>query len=343
MRTLLTLLLVTQVGCTLSSIDLAGRPCPCAVDLGYVCDDAANRCVLDDNACEPVVSASSFRARWATSDAILWKWQPAGEPADFIRYEVQIWDTADPENVRTVGPDENAELSGYYLGRTGMPDVVTQTVIHGLEPGTTYGARLIIVDPTLCEFRSDVAAISTIAEPPAEVVIFRDSDPRQMTPPALVAVDDGAGGRVLEYRNEDDRQCDGPDNVDVCSQNLTLRRIETSLSPITPAQFESAFLEIRVSYDGTTPSYYSRIWIGFNSDCDVGPPQYGFTPFTLGSGAVTLQVPLRALVLGDGTALNYEAATADPLCRVNLGGQFARFTSTGERSRIRIGEVRVRY
>jgi hypothetical protein len=337
-RSLLLLVLSFDLwACSLEPLDLTDKPCPCAE--GYLCDDVANRCVATDApSCEPMVTATGFAASWATSNTIRWQWEPVGDPADFVRYEISLVEVGSDGGARTVGSDQNPELRGFFIPRTvADDDVLTSTLVGDLEPMTTYAAYLLITDTSLCEFRSEQAAISTLAELPEEAVIFRGAALGRLRPDSLAVTDS-----AVTYVPDDDTDC--ADAGEVCSQNLQLWDLDLDLSDMTEGQFANAFMELTVEYDGATPSYFSRVWLTFDDRSLL----YRHEPFTLAAtqGRHVVQVPLSDLRL-DGEALTHAildtAAMGTPLSSANLGGQWTRSTEAGDPSAIRIHEMLIRY
>jgi len=337
-------------GCSLDPVDLSDKQCPCAP--GFQCDEASHRCVSSGGSdCTPAVVADGFRASWAAANVIRWEWEPMGTRERFVRYEVHVAER--PEDLGTdraivFGPEENPELGGYVLQRTGgADDVVTHTMTHGHAAATTFAARLVVIDTSLCEFRSEVAAIATSLAPPEEIVLFRDSDPAGTAlPPAFLPVDDagGGGGRHLEHRPDEDPECI-MSGEGVCSQNLRWQNMGVDLSDVSEGEFaNTAFLEVSIANDGSVSSFFSRAWLSF-ADCAIN---YRLEPFTIANTPEyrVMQIPLR--VLADG-AVTLTRDDLDPttggsaLCGFNLGGQWARTTAGGDAARVRIDEVRIRY
>lgn len=329
-------LLPSLVGCGFKSVDLSGKECPCAP--GFECDDATGLCVSSTGNCEPLVTATSFRARWSTANVVWWDWEPLGNRDDFVRYELHVAER--PEDLGTdraivFGPDDNPELGGFVLQRTrGADDIVTSTMTHDLEPNRTYAARLVAIDSAFCEFQSEVAAVSTTLDPPAEIVIFRDDITGSPFPRTISAVDG-----TLEHVPDMDVECVMSGDT-VCSQNLRLISLGLGLSHISPGEFaNTAFVEVSVSTDAAVHSFFSRVWLGF----DAGGT-FQIEPFTIRANgeARVMQFPLTELA-NAGTLLEHAVATSSPLEQFNLGGQWARRTPDDQPARVRLDEIRIRY
>lgn len=336
-------LALSAAGCGIEPVDFGDKRCPCAS--GWSCDDAADRC------CQPDVVVDDFRASWRTANTIRWQWVPRGDRARFVRYEVHL--ATRPADLGTdaavvFGPDDNPELGGFVLQRTGgADDLVTHTTTGGLEPSTAYVAQLVVVDAGSCPFRSDVAAASTSLDPPEEIVIFRDDPPPgSAMPPAFLPVADATGGgRHLEHRPDEDPECI-MSGEGVCSQNLRYRDMGLDLSDISQGELaNTAFFEVSVASDAAVPSFFSRVWLSFDDCTHI----YRIEPFTIPADGEfrVLQYPLQELRDERGVALTREvldsSAGGSLLCEFCVGGIWGRRTTGGAPARVRVDEVRVRY
>ena len=308
------------LGCTVAPVDLSEKRCPCAEPL--VCDESANRCVAAEG-CDAAVRVEDFRAEWAAAHVIRWQWSPVGERADLVRYEIEVAD--DPADLgtsaaRIIGPDENPELGGFVLPRTGgADDVVDFTLTYDHEAGTTYVARLLVTDTTFCTFRSEMAAISTTLDPPEEIVLYDGPrpDPGFPFPGDLQIVNEG-GAMVTEHVPSRDTECiDSGEGV--CSQNIRWSGLAVGAMDISEGELANlALLEIDLDNATDTPSFFSRVWLQLG---EAGI--FRLEPFTIAQGRRTIQVPLR--VLDDaGRALSYADLQAQPIGEVNVGGQWSR-------------------
>ncbi|MBL8950008.1 MAG: hypothetical protein JNK82_04470 [Myxococcaceae bacterium] len=342
MKHLLPSLCMLSAAC-LTPVDLSAKRCPCAP--GFICDLSRDRCV--DTACTPAVSFSDFRAEWSTSNAIRYHWQPGPGREAFVRYELRVAETADAletSTARVYGPDQNPELGGYVLQRTGgTDDLVDGTTARGLTPQKSWAAQLYAFDNALCVFRSPVVAASTLLDLPDEIVVFRDTpitgQPRPANYRDVPATP--AAGRVMEWVAVEDPFCQGTTDQ-LCPANLKLSELAADLSRLGPGVFATAFYELKISNGSTAPYFYSRMWLGVQgpAGCEV----FRFEPFTLAPGEAwqTLQVPLSAL-RGDSALLTSARLTGVTLCEANVGASFTRTSADGGQARVRVDDVRIRY
>ncbi len=346
MRIVVTLVVVALAGaCSLEPIDVSDKSCPCAP--GFVCDEALDRCravaVMDGGMdCEPLVTATDFQASWATSNVIRWRWSPSGTATDLLRYEIHVATSPDElgtPSAQVFGPDDNAELGGYVLPRTGGPDdVVDATMTFGLDPMTDYVGQLVAVDTSLCEFRSAPAAISTTLFPPESLLLFGDTPTPGGPFPGTIRVVEEGSERYLEHVPDDDAECI-MSGEGVCSQNLRWTGIGLDASDVSEGEFVNlAYLEAVVENDSDVSSFYSRLWL------TVSERIYRLEPFTYRAGADrrTYQVPLRVLD-SDGTRLSHAELSTNPIDEVNVGGQWSRTGAGGGQGRVRIHSLTIRY
>ena len=334
-------LLLLAAGC-LTPIDTADKRCPCAP--GFFCDLARDRCV--DEACTPAVRADDFRAEWATSNAIHFRWTPVGDRSRFVRYELHVAQTVEalstPE-ARAYGSAENPELSFFSLPRTGgTEDLVDATTAWGLAAQASFVAQLLVFDTGLCASRTPAVARSTKLDLPDEVVLFRDAAPPGFYLPSSFrdVPDDTGPGRHLEWVPDLDPIC-APSPNRVCGDNLRRSGMSIDLSFISAGAFADSFLELKVANGGTAPAFYARTWLSFRGCSDV----YRLEPFAIAVSADyrTLQVPLTALENGAGPLAFGNLTDGGPLCEFNVGGQFTRTAADGGSTRVRVDDVRIRY
>ena len=255
--------LLIVAGCSVAPVDLTEKECPCAEP--FVCDEAANRCVAADG-CASTVTAEGFTAEWATAHVIRWAWTPVGERSDFLRYEIEVAD--DPSDLgtsaaRIIGPDENPELGGFVLPRTGgADDIVDFTLTYEHDAGTTYVARLLVTDTSFCTFRSEMAAINTTLDPPEEIVLYDGPRPDPGFPlPGDLRIIDEDGAMITEHTPSRDTQCI-ESGEGVCSQNIRWSGMAIAASDISEGELANlALLEVDLDNATDTPSFFSRVWI----------------------------------------------------------------------------------
>lgn len=342
MRRLLPLLLL---GACISPIELSEKRCPCAP--GFVCDLARDRCV--DTACSGAVSPADFRAEWATSNTIRFRWTPSGDRTQLVRYELRVAETAEllaTTRARVYGPRDNPELGSFTLPFTNdVDDLVDHTVAWGLEPQQSYVGQLWAFDSSLCVFRTPAVAKSTRPGLPNEVMLFRDAQPAGSSylPSSFGdAPDDTGPGRHLEWVPDRDPLC-ASNSEGVCGENLRLRDLGVSLAGIPPGGFVDAVLEFRIANEGTILGSYGRTWLALRGCSEV----FRLEPMAIAPSAEyrTVQVPLGALSNGTRPLArgDLQADGGSTVCEFNVGGRFSRTAADGGSTRIRIDDVRVRY
>lgn len=341
---LVLLLAALPAACTIAPVDFTDKDCPCGE--GFAC--VAERCVVSaEPSCEAMLQPTDFRVLFTTPRSIVWAWTPSGEPTGLLRYEIEVVDSENPDEViAVVGPEEDPALGFYFLPRTqGAEDLVTAATIEELSPMTTYSARLAVMDTSLCTFRSPFSAGTTISESPESITIFDDdSRPVGLTPGSFAGTDSPGGGRHLSWQGARDAECIGLGN-DICTQNLQILPMSSDLRVITPGPFaNTAYLELELSYDGDTPSYYSSLRIIVTQDGSTMRTFY-VAPFTIASTSWrTIQVPLRVFA-DEGEHLTPELieAAGGYVYSIAVGGQWDTTTESGGPSTVEIDNVRIRY
>jgi len=338
LRPLLPLVLTACV----TPIDLAEKRCPCAP--GWLCAPLIDRCV--ESPC--AVAPAAFRAEWATTNTIRYRWSPAGDRSKFVRYELHLAASAAQIGTsaeQVFGPAQNEELGSFALPFTsGTNDLVEATHATGLMPQTSYAAQLWVYDSALCVAKSDAIAITTKPDLPNEVVIYRDAPPAGAgyAPPSFRDVADQTGpGRHLEWMPSQDPTCVEA----VCGNNLKVRSFAVSLAHLRAGGFANAMLELRISNDGTSFATFARTWLVFGPGCSE---IFRLEPMTIPRSIAytTLQVPLTGLRNDALRPLAYEDVGGDgghPACEFNVGGRFTRASADGGMTRVRVDDVRVRY
>ncbi len=315
------LLSLVLSGCVIEPLELSDKECPCAE--GYVCDASTNRCMTTATQdCKATVEG--FRPVWSTANVIRWEWTPVGDPASFVRYELEIAETREQlgtDEARVIGAEENPELGAYRLPRTGSSqDVVTGTHSYDHDPNTSYVARLLVTDTSSCVFRSELGTKSTLLRPIDPFVLYSGPrpEPGSVVPTSVSVVEDGAGGFASEYRPGTDPACI-EDGRGVCSENIEWRRLGVDVSALTEGQFTTTgSLEVVMTNATDAPSFYARVWLR------VDDVLYRYEPITIPPTRRRLQVPLRELRDDAGVPLSHEQLQTAPVDGVNLGGQWSR-------------------
>lgn len=300
----------------------------------------------DIEPCMPLMSVEGFQADWAASASIRWEWEPGGLEENFLAYELVIGESIeDVENregtARVFTALNNPELGTFLLPRTDSAgDLVRGTITDGLTPSTSYIAQLVVIDTSLCEFKSPVSARATHVDPPEEIVIFRDSVPHgsyALPSNFLPAEDDDGSGYHLLYLPADDPEC-SPSST-ICGNNLRYQDLNIDLSRISAGAFAStALFEFELSVDSESSSFWSEAGLAFESCAG----RYTLNPWTMPprtDGAI-VQFPLRVLmrwVDDDDVPLDHGVLTSGPLCGFRIFGQWNRDAT------VRIDEIRIRY
>ncbi len=313
-----------------------------------ICDELVDRCVT----CLPEFRAEDFRGAWATPNVIRWEWTPTGDPSSFLRYELELAPTPDQlgtDAARIIDGTENPELGVYELARTENPgDVVVASHSYEHTPGTTYAGRLLVTDRNLCTFRSEFDVITTAIEPTERIVLYDGPrpDPGNEVPLGELVIVDTADGPVSEHVPSRDPECVSSGET-ICSQNIGWRDLDVSASRISAGSFANpvsgAFLEMELTNDTDTPTYYARIRLRLGS----ASTYHSFAPITVPNGTRPRvhQLPLR--VLSDGSPLTHQDLQDELITAVGAGGQWSR-CAPGESppcfgGRVLMGRTSIRY
>ena len=349
-RTFLFLLVASAASSCLTPIDTTMKQCPCAP--GFVCDSSQNRCITE--ACTAGVRAEDFRAEWATSNAIRFRWTPTGDRTQLVRYELRVAASLDElgtGSARVYATAENPELGGFALPRTGVTeDLVDGTTAWGLTPQRSYVAQLLVFDTSLCVFRTPTVGRATTFDLPDKVVLFEDVRASNYLPSSIrdvPDVGDGGPGRHLEWTPNLDPECIATPHTS-CGNFLRLRDLSTDLEPVTGGSFTTAFVELKVANESTVPHFYAHLRLMLVDDAGGCGEVYSFVPFAMpATGSYyRVQVPLSAFK-GQGRYLT--ADDLDParggtrLCEFGLHHFMSRLAADGGWARVLIDDVRVRY
>jgi hypothetical protein len=263
--------------CTISDLDLAGRPCPC-LD-GWVCDPGTQTCrtLASD---EGAVDVVSFKADWSTPNAIRWSWEVSGSEADFHAYELVLGESHEEvaQRTRVFTGDENPELDRFTLPRTDGEDPVISTITRGLVPDTEYFAQLLVFDTAnKMSSSANVAQKRTALAPIDSIEIMADQAPPTLgwVQPMCLTLDDQAfaGSQAYGYAHRCDRvwndvvqeymvqaTCNAPQEPQPeCWENLFLEGMAMPIdaSRFTAGAYEAAYLEFVLRIDDSHHAWWA--------------------------------------------------------------------------------------
>lgn len=206
--------------CTVGSVDLTGKACPCVA--GWSCDLDTNTCRRPSDPSSGTAGPSTsgpelptgsssvatvgadasagdetigvpgafdvieFSADWSTPNAIHWTWAVEGEAEDHHAWQVRVAtsvEALDAGEGLVFDGDVNPELDRFSLRNTSGEEPVTGTITDGLTEDTGYFARLWVLDTAGGTSSSpNVAVRSTGMSPTGGEAIFSDAYP---FPPGL--------------------------------------------------------------------------------------------------------------------------------------------------------------
>lgn len=309
--------------------------------------------------CTPRVRVADLHAAWSTPNHIRWEWSVELGTTDTLQ-EFRLEHAgsaaaleAGGAEVRVITRDDNPELGFLELPGTTGEDPVRATVIDALTPDTDYAARLIAIDDFGCVHATAIATERTPPPPVGDIVVFADAVAGYVLPDRLALVEDPsrahAGTAYLEYRPQEDPECDGV--TPVCWQNLRLQGMAIPLD-LGTAYEKTAYVELALAADTANTPYWANAWLRFGTvcdacvaDCPAAPCSAEQCPACSGyyqawtvrpsSDYRVLQWPLRAFLRGDAPIPAAEST----------GGLFgfAIGAAWDPSAVIRIDEIHVRY
>jgi hypothetical protein len=220
--------------------------------------------------------------------------------------------------------------------------VVRASVTYGLDPDTSWYARLVAVDRFGCAFESAIVPATTLPEPlpGREVVLFEDAapDPGQLL----------ASSGTFAWRES----CDGDPCLECVSGDSSTDNLRlfvdldgAAFGAMSPGQFEGqAFLEFRVWLEDPSSSFWTSIWVESPAGIFRFEP---YSPIRTPAAAaqtsyLTVQLPLRELLHdADGAPMTHQQLTEGP----PSGGlvQFSFGTIVPEGTRVWLDDIRVRW
>ena len=321
--------------CVLDPIDYTGKACPCPD--GWRCQ--AEVCVSSaGSSCTPRIVPTGFRVAWATPNSLRWSWDSAGNIDDFSAYRLVIGPSkqsvATGSGATVFTAEQNPELGMFNVLHTTVVDPVTATITDGLEPATTYHAKLVAVDSAGCEHASDVLTGKTSVGPSSTVPLFDGTEPLDADLiPAAGSFDPACppGGPCLSFPND----CGEALCYQIMRLGVHLPASALS-SSMTAGDFGSlAYLEMRVASDSTALGSWSEFRL------QMGEEFYSVGAQTIrADGAYrTYQIPLRAFRHDTATAeaLTYEVVSTAGLDEFGAGSEWS------DLSQVWLGEAYVRW
>jgi hypothetical protein len=308
--------------------------------------------------CTPRAQVSGLHAAWSTPNQIRWAWDvDLGSTDTLQEFRLELASSeaallAGGDDVRVVTRAENPELGFLELPGTMGADPVRATVVDALEPDTDYAARLLAIDDFGCTHATAVALEHTPPPPVGDITVFADTLPGYVLPDNLRLLDDPTraygGSAFLEYRPQDDPECEGV--TPVCWQNLRIQGMAIPLA-LGNAYDKTAYVELALAADTANTPYWANAWLRFHAvcsacvDCASEPCTAEQCPTCSGyydawtvrpsSGYRVLQWPLRAFLRGDAPIPAVESDAG-------LFG-FALGAAWDPGAIIRIDEIHVRY
>jgi|GEM_PF-1330223 len=291
----------------------------------------------------------SFSADWSTPESIHWTWDVAGDEADFRGWV--LWLATDEaalesgDGVLVFDGETNPELDRFTLKNTKGVDRVVASLTRGLEPGTDYYAKLVVLDTAGGRSESpNVAVRSTTDAPTEDIVLF---DEEQLSggayplPTCFGFSDEEPYAGSSHYQLDllchvgemgmPEQTCDTPDpRVVECWENLRLQEFSVPLTGLSGGDLADAFLEFHISVDPGEAVDGHGWWS--SAGVQIGGQGFGFWPLTIPATREyeRFQIPLSVL----GVTLDDLASPAD---RVYAGSVWQ------NGSTLRFDEARIRW
>jgi hypothetical protein len=225
--------------------------------------------------CTPRAQVSGLHAAWSTPNFIRWAWSvDVGETDTLQEFRLELASTEDAllagDDVRVVTRMDNPELGFLELPGTMGADPVIATVVDALAPDTDYAARLLAIDDFGCTHASAVAFERTPPPSVGDITIFADTLPGYVLPEQLLVIEDPtrayAGSAFLEYRPQDDPECQGV--TPVCWQNLRIQDMAIPLA-LGSAYEKSAYVELALAADTANTPYWASSWLRYGAVCSA--------------------------------------------------------------------------
>lgn len=251
--------------------NLDGKRCPC-ID-GYVCKKTTNTCVARDPG---LIQTFDFQAAWATANQVMWKWSVQGKAEDLVRYEILIAKSKSEldagQGVR-FGPEQNPELGRFTLPHTEAANDVVSTLTDGLEPSTSYVARLFAVDRTGYAAPSDAAFVTTGIAATVDVPLFTDTQPIWVGPNCVQTTSEaplGDAGQHLQYEVScaagGVNQCDA--SVAPSCWSAPVFGFTADFTGLDEGNFVYAFVEFALAIESPNGIYWGGV--SFGDDTEAG-------------------------------------------------------------------------
>lgn len=339
---------IGMTACTVDDIDLSGRSCPC-LD-GWTCDEASNRCIpstIGSNA--GAIDVASFKADWATPNAIRWSWELVGDEEDFSAFQLALGTSPEEVAARNnpITGAINPELDRFKLPRTGGDDPVKGTIVYDLVPDTPYFAQLIVIDTANRTSSSlNIAQKRTALPPIQEIVIMADAPPPTLgwAAPNCLALDGEkyAGSAAYGYVNhclpttpDPTATCETPATVaPLCWENLVLEgmKLPVTQSSFPSGAFDEAYVEFALRIDD---SEHRHAWWSAMGLRAIGQDEFHFiNPITFRADGAYRVYQLKF----DAIGIRYE-----DIIRVGGLESFMVGSAWGNGATVHFDEVRIRW
>lgn len=302
-----------------------------------MCKQSTNTCVARNPG---LIQVFDFQAAWATPEQVMWKWSVAGIAEDLVRYELLIAKSQSEldrgEGIR-FGPDQNPELGRFTLPNTEGANEVESTLTDGLEPSTSYVARLLAIDRTGYAAPSDAAFVTTGNKAANDEPLFADTQPIWVGPECVQTTDVaplGDAGNHLEYGVS--CALEGGTNKCPPSQGPTCWSavnfgFNADFSELNYGDFVYAFVEFGLSIQSDNGIYWGGVAFG-----DDAAPGYSIQPISFRADGQYRVYQLKLSEFADGTN-SLEVDDMGKLSSFSVGGRLP------EGSVQRLDNVRIRW
>jgi len=362
--------IVLAAGCTVASVDYAGKRCPC-ID-GYVCEVTTSSCVTPDSIDPPVdagvpdaplpplpppngrVVVSDLKVAWTTPQQVRWTWTTTGDPADFGEYQIRTGSTrAQLETPTTViggrlwTRADNPELGEFAPRSTsqGSPQTIWSVTVDHVGDRDVFG---------------QVFAIDRAGNATSTAIVVAHTRPGATQSQALYldALPASAVARPAAFKPSgqdtfnNSQQCYALDVACAPGETSCQKDVDFESLPDTlpqgfgPNELAGAFFEFAMGGNAFVPGRYTTVelQIGNGTTCSagaLGACRYRYAGIAVPAAGVyrKVQIPLTAFVRSGGDALSAQALAAEKLATSGTywGGEW----KTG--SSFRVDAVRIRW
>ncbi|MAQ15141.1 MAG: hypothetical protein CMN30_10165 [Sandaracinus sp.] len=313
LRVLLSVALAGTSACVLEPLSLEGASCPCAP--GWICDPATDTCVqgsLGRCSAEGSLTLTDLRTEWVTASQARLVWDAEGLE-ELFEYEVEIAASEEAllagELLAVVTSHENPELARNRLLNANGGDPVVATTLTGLDPDTTYRARVVAEDTGGIFSCSPTVGLRTDPEPSRETPLTAETRDGARPRPTCVTYEDdpdgaASGDRYWQWVARCADTADGPLSVCVdpaevaptCWENIRIESLSYDFA-LSDGRFQGAFLELSVAIEGSEHGYWAQIGVSTVDEAGTGQAFYSRGGLTLAADGEyhRYQFPLREM------------------------------------------------